>query len=743
MFKRVLPLVIVLSMLFSFSVFADTGSVDTLNKLDIVKGDSTGFNLEGELKRSEAAVVIIRLLGKEDEVLKNSEMYAVKAIFNDVEPSDWFAPYVGYAVQEGIIDGFADHTFLPNHSVTEKAMVKLVLSVVGYEYNKDYRWDNIYQKAFEFGIFTDESYKTKIRDNIAYTRGDAFDLTRTVLESKVKGKEVSLIESWVEAGRVSKKSVEVSGIILDKLLTAIESTEITNSTSVRLYLNEEIKGIELDDIKIFDANANELKINKVTLKEKLITLVTDGQTKLSDYTVTMNNVTDLEDNVVSGITKEFKGYKPNKITSDKFMISNIQAVSKDTIKVFFTQKINATPTVATFYEIYEGDTLFLDCDSSNTYIAKLPDVENGIILRMTGKDYSLNKIYKIKVAGSLGDATGLKVKDGAGDEMTYPALNIENFSINKDTIYAFNKQVVTVGFTKILDKSSAENAGNYQIIDSNNNVKPGIPKVDPNDPTRVLIGMVVPLDPNTNYKLSILNPVYDLEKASSFVKTGMEFEVENVSVADLKVSLVEVVSNSEVRVYFNRALSASTINLARFLITSSNDSAFNNQAFDKYYFDESSPNTVVFYLNPATKKFKDDGLYTLTVAATVKDYMNQSNGSSTYDFAGVSTEKVSPRLVSAEIVGDKKVKLTFNKQIEANNSSGGNFKAYYKNSDDDDVEIIAISAVVYESKYIIVTFDDSFNTSKLYRIRYLIINDYRNDGFAGGKANQEYLDFAY
>ena len=80
---------------------------DVLNKLSILAGMDGDYNLSGQLRRSEAAAFIVRIMGKEEYVKSNKEKYW-STKFPDVISTQWYAPYVGYCSKNNIISGFED-----------------------------------------------------------------------------------------------------------------------------------------------------------------------------------------------------------------------------------------------------------------------------------------------------------------------------------------------------------------------------------------------------------------------------------------------------------------------------------------------------------------------------------------------------------------------------------------------------------------------------------------------------------
>jgi len=748
MLKRILLLCMVISLVFGITVFAaetDNKAVIELNKIGIVKGDGKDFNLNGYLKRSEAAVIVTRLLGVEKMVLSGAEYRTGSAIYSDISLGQWYTPYIKYLSSIGVLNGYPDGTIKPNNDISEKEMLKMILTALGYTYDKDFNMNNIYTKALEWNVLIDESYANKTTDDKDFTREECFNLIRRSLDANYKGKNETIISRWIDAGIYTAEELQKANIITDLLKTAISDIEVVDQNTIKVFLNEPVQQVLKDDIKITYGSNSSLSVNSVTTAESILTISTAAQAQLQEYSIVINSIKDTAHNIVKNISASFKGYKPEEITSEKFLISKIEPVSKDTIKVYFTQDISAVPTIPNFYDIYEGEKLWVDGNAGNMYIAKLTDSNRGIIIRLTGNVFNVFNTYSLKVSGTMTDYTGLRINNGNDDSMAFVPLVVDNLALKRDITYAFSKNVVTVEFNKAVDPVSAETIGSYQILDANNNPKIGIPKINPDNPKQVLIGMLEPLTAGVKYKLNILNPVKDLETATSVTETGIEFSVADASVDELKVVLVEAVSNSELRVYFNRRLNPSTIDLSKFFLTSGNDPVFSGvNLFNSYCYDSyANPLCVSLFLDPAVKKMKSSATYTLKVTDALKDYLSQSNGELTYEFSGNGNDKVSPEISSGLILSDKIVKLEFDKLISANNNVATNYRVKYKKSDDTDAYITASSASVFANKYVILQFSEALDIGKIYKLEYLAIMDYRGDSFAGGSANEFHLGYAY
>ena len=93
---------------------------DALNRLNILQGDNGNYNLDENLERAQATALIIRMLGKEEHVMQNAVLYK-DTKFADVDPTRWYAPYVGYGTLYGIIGGVTNDSFEPSGKITEKS----------------------------------------------------------------------------------------------------------------------------------------------------------------------------------------------------------------------------------------------------------------------------------------------------------------------------------------------------------------------------------------------------------------------------------------------------------------------------------------------------------------------------------------------------------------------------------------------------------------------------------------------
>lgn len=115
--------------------------VAVVTGMGIFKGDAgtKDFRPAANIKRSEVAAIVYRLVtGDVDD--SSAYLYTHVAPFTDVNPSDWFAGYVGYLWNAEIIKGSnTERTeFNPYGEVTGYEALAMVLRAMGYDANDEF-----------------------------------------------------------------------------------------------------------------------------------------------------------------------------------------------------------------------------------------------------------------------------------------------------------------------------------------------------------------------------------------------------------------------------------------------------------------------------------------------------------------------------------------------------------------------------------------------------------------------------
>ena len=116
-------------------------SVTILAGLDVIKGDGDEDNKtirpQDEITRAEAAALVYRIVTG-DVNDRQVQLYSDYGKFADVNSGDWFAGYVGYCQNAGIIKGTTPTTFSPYLKVTGYEVLAMILRAVGYGKNNEF-----------------------------------------------------------------------------------------------------------------------------------------------------------------------------------------------------------------------------------------------------------------------------------------------------------------------------------------------------------------------------------------------------------------------------------------------------------------------------------------------------------------------------------------------------------------------------------------------------------------------------
>lgn len=170
---------------------------DALKAMNLFKGSNIGYELDRAATRAESLVMLLRLLGEEDEALR----YSGKHPFTDVP--EWVDRYVAYAYNRGYTNGISKTLFGTSNTTTANHYMTFLLRTLGYnDAEGDFKWDKAVDFAKNAGNITAGEYEiikkeSFMRDHMAY-------LSYHTLFAKLKGSEQTLLDKLIADGTVSK-----------------------------------------------------------------------------------------------------------------------------------------------------------------------------------------------------------------------------------------------------------------------------------------------------------------------------------------------------------------------------------------------------------------------------------------------------------------------------------------------------------------------------------------------------------
>ena len=158
-----------------------------LKELGLFQGVSeTEFDLGRAPTRTESLVMLIRLLGKEDEAQNSTFRHP----FTDVPA--WADKYVGYAYQNGLTNGTSATTFGVD-TANAQMYLTFVLRALGYsdKNGEDFLWNNPYVLAESLGLLPSCVKRTD------FLRADVVTVSYASLSVKLKGSTQTLAQKLI------------------------------------------------------------------------------------------------------------------------------------------------------------------------------------------------------------------------------------------------------------------------------------------------------------------------------------------------------------------------------------------------------------------------------------------------------------------------------------------------------------------------------------------------------------------
>ena len=251
--KKLLIIALLIIIVFNTSIYATYESEAlVLNKLGLFLGSDKGFELYRKPNRLEGAVMLLRLLGKEDEAL----FFDYTHPFTDVP--QWADPYVGYMYEKGLTKGIGSNLFGSELDLEEEQYMTFVLRALGYDDSQgDFFWEDSMTFALLKNIVT-------LNQKIVIESGDFLRdhmvlISYEALKSKLNDFDDTLITKLYNEGNVLYKDIMSTNEIKDYF------------ESDKLLVN---------DLKYYTNNINELIFN---LEVLMINFETIGEISIKYY----------------------------------------------------------------------------------------------------------------------------------------------------------------------------------------------------------------------------------------------------------------------------------------------------------------------------------------------------------------------------------------------------------------------------------------------------------------------------
>lgn len=244
-----------------------TNCADSLHEMGLFQGTQNGYDLDRTPTRAEAAVMLVRLLGKEAE----AKTLTYTAPFTDLK--GWEKPYVQYLYSNGLANGTNRTTFHPTGKCTAQMYAVFLLRALGYSDTADFSYANAIETAREQGI-----YDTGIINVQNFLRDDAAAASYTVLSVSPKNSEGTLLDQLVSENAITEADAKRYQSLfssyaqyreatagMDVLLHYSVNSEFASPAAVT-HDGRTVMQVQTSETTVFDREKNELLTDrKMTL----------------------------------------------------------------------------------------------------------------------------------------------------------------------------------------------------------------------------------------------------------------------------------------------------------------------------------------------------------------------------------------------------------------------------------------------------------------------------------------------
>ena len=297
--KKILSVIIAFVMIsticiVSVSAINYTSAADDLKSMGLFIGTDKGYELEREPTRLESAVMLVRLLGKEEEAKQNNYQHPFTHV------PEWVNFYVGYLYEKGLTKGVGGNKFGSGLCNTQM-FCTFVLRALGYtEDGGDFNYADAIAFALELGLLDENilynitppdymydwvaeyednpEYVEWLRSLYALTREYCVAIMYNALNMKVKGLDMTLIEKLIAESAVKAEAaanfIEKNALIAEfqAIMQSLTNVMITEAMAQRFSIDIEaidfISGTDYDVDGDIEKMLAELRLILSMLKEE-------------------------------------------------------------------------------------------------------------------------------------------------------------------------------------------------------------------------------------------------------------------------------------------------------------------------------------------------------------------------------------------------------------------------------------------------------------------------------------------
>ena len=387
-------------------------AAEDLSAIGMFRGTvNGGFELDRAPKRSEAAIMLVRLYGAEEEAAAAYQSGEISHPFKDVGPIA--SPYVAWLYTKGITKGATATTFNSNAACTDKNYVVFLLRALGYEDGKDFQYADSLTFAEKLGFYQADYFEGP------FLRDDLAAITLQALATDKKGGETYLLKSLIDTGAVDATKAKNLTEKIENYRALTRATDAVDSVSQDTNSLTQARGTVQYAGDTMDVSFDSSTREKIVLRNGKVQL--SSETKITQNGETTESGTWIKDGWLYIYTKDGGVTAKNKVAVDDSMtdadlaevecnqvdkvgLSAIKSISvvKDGLTSYYSVDVDAS-AAAFLSGILEN---YVDEDDKDLTSIEVSDIKVTYTVNGQGVLGAMTTSFRLKIVYASGEFQG-------------------------------------------------------------------------------------------------------------------------------------------------------------------------------------------------------------------------------------------------------------------------------------------------------------------------------------------------
>lgn len=387
-------------------------AAEDLSAIGMFRGTvNGGFELDRAPKRSEAAIMLVRLYGAEEEAAAAYQSGEISHPFKDVGPIA--SPYVAWLYTKGITKGATATTFNSNAACTDKNYVVFLLRALGYEDGKDFQYAESLTFAEKLGFYQADYFEGP------FLRDDLAAITLQALATDKKGGETYLLKSLIDSSAVDATKAKNLTEKIENYRALTRATDAVDSVSQDTNSLTQARGTVQYAGDTMDVSFDSSTREKIVLRNGKVQF--SSETKITQNGETTESGTWIKDGWLYIYTKDGGVTAKNKVAVDDSMtdadlaevesnqvdkvgLSAIKSISvvKDGLTSYYSVDVDAS-AAAFLSGILEN---YVDEDDKDLTSIEVSDIK--VTYTVNGQDVlgAMTTSFRLKIVYASGEFQG-------------------------------------------------------------------------------------------------------------------------------------------------------------------------------------------------------------------------------------------------------------------------------------------------------------------------------------------------